>query len=205
MPKARLFRQAGLHCLAFLICDDPSRSTSPRRIATSSAASAFRHLSPSEYRDRVAELLWEIEAEGEKRRCGDSVAGVEKILGQNPYEPPTRRTKRSTKPLFHVATRQARKDLRNELAAFLAQYWEALEALRGGNLEAASWFPDGCYPPALPFTGSRPQQRPPLPPTRQITVLESGAVERGEIPIVEVPVAIGRLAAVEPKARGQPP
>ncbi len=168
---------------------------------------AFRHLNPDEYRDRVAELLWEIEAEGEKRRCGDSVAGVEKILGQNPYEPPTRRTKRSTKPLFHVASRQARKDLRDELAAFLAQYWEASEALRGGNLVAASWFPDGCYPPALPFTGSRPPQRPPLPPTRPITVLKSGAVERGEIPVVEVPVtvAVGRLEAVEPKARGQPP
>ncbi|MCP3936521.1 MAG: transposase [Actinomycetia bacterium] len=33
--------------------------------------------------------------------------GVEKILSRNPYEPPTRKTKRSTKPLFHVASRQA--------------------------------------------------------------------------------------------------
>ncbi len=167
---------------------------------------AFRHLSAEEYRERVAELIREIEEEGERKRDGNPVAGVEKILSQDPYEPPTRRTKRSTKPLFHVASRRAREDLRGELAAFLAQYWEASEALRGGNLEAASWFPDGCYPPALPFTGSPPPRRPPSPPTRPMTVLESGAVERGEIPVVEVPVtvAVGRPAAVEPKARGQP-
>ncbi len=166
---------------------------------------AFRHLSPDEYQDKVAELIREIEEEGEERRDGMTVAGVEKILDQNPYEPPTRKTKRSSKPLFHFASRQARDDLRGELAAFLAQYWEASEALRGGNLEAASWFPDGCYPPALPFTGSPLPPRPPAPPTRRITVLESGAVERGEIPVVEMPVVVatGR-SAVEPKARGQP-
>ncbi len=40
---------------------------------------------------------------GEKQRDGNSVAGVEKILSQDPYEPPTRRTKRSTKPLSGAA------------------------------------------------------------------------------------------------------
>ena len=74
---------------------------------------------------------------------------LKKILGQNPYEPPTRKTKRSTKPRFHVASKQARIDLEAELAAFLARYWEASEALRGGNLKAASSFPEGCYPPSL--------------------------------------------------------
>ncbi len=160
---------------------------------------AFRHLTSEEYRNRVAELIREIEEEGEERRCGDEVAGVEKILSQNPYEPPTRQTKRSPKPLFHVASKQARDDLRRDLAAFLARYWEASEALRGGNLKAASWFPEGCYPPALPFVGPPPPSRPPSPPTRQITILESGAIERGDIPVVEIPVR------VEARARGQPP
>ena len=174
---------------------------------------AFRHLSPEDYQDRVAELIGEIEKEGERKRDGNSVAGTEKILNQNPYEPPTRKTKRSTKPLFHVASRQARDDLRQELGEYLAQYWEASEALRGGNLEAASWFPEGCYPPALAFVGPPALKRPPAPPTRRIEVLESGAVERGEIPVVEIsgafrptePAFGGASPAGEPRARGQPP
>ncbi len=157
---------------------------------------AFQRLTPEEYQDKVAELILEIEEEGKERRCGDEVAGVEKILSQNPYEPPTRKTKRSTKPLFHVASKQARVDLEAEMAAFLARYWEASAALRGGNLNAAKWFPEGCYPPALAFTGSPAPPRPPLPPTRRIEVLDSGDVERGEIPVVAVPSA---------RARGQPP
>ncbi|MCP3958457.1 MAG: hypothetical protein GY719_11440 [bacterium] len=165
---------------------------------------AFRHLSPEEYRQKVAELVWEIEAEGEKKRDGNPVAGVEKILNQTPYEPPTRRTKRSPKPLFHVASKQARDDLKAELAAFLAEYRIASEALLGGNVNAVEWFPGGCYPPAFPFIGPPPPRRPPSPPTRSMTILESGAVERGEIPIVQVPVS-SRASVPDPRARGQPP
>ncbi len=174
---------------------------------------AFRHLSPEDYRARIAELIREIEEEGEKQRDGNPVAGREKILSQDPYEPPTRKTKRSSKPLFHVASKQARDDLKHELAAFLAQYWEASDALRGGNLKAAGWFPEGCYPPALAFTGPPPPPRPLSPPTRRITTLESGAVERGEIPLVEIPATFGSAnleaweasQSVEPRSRGQPP
>ncbi len=46
---------------------------------------AFRHLTAEEYRDRVAALIHEIEDEGEERRNGDTVAGVERILNQKPY------------------------------------------------------------------------------------------------------------------------
>ncbi len=53
----------------------------------------FRHLSPEEYRARVAQLIREIEEEGREARDGNPVAGVEKILAQNPYEPPTRKPK----------------------------------------------------------------------------------------------------------------
>ncbi len=160
---------------------------------------AFRHLTPEQYQNKVAELIREIENEGEQQRCGDSVAGVEKVLGQNPYEPPTRQTRRSPKPLFHVASKQARDDLRNEMAAFLARYWEASEALRSGNVEAAGCFPEGCYPPALAFVGPPAPPPPPSPPTRQITVLESGTVERGDVPIVEIP------ATIDVRIRGRPP
>ncbi len=77
---------------------------------------AFRHLSPEEYQDRIAELIREIEEEGEKQRDGNPVAGTEKILSQNPYEPPTRKTRRSSKPMFHVASKEARDDLRHEIS-----------------------------------------------------------------------------------------
>ena len=117
------------------------------------------------------------------------MAGVEKILSQNPYEPPTRQPKRSPKPLFHVASREAREQLWEEFAAYLTQYREASEALRWQKkIAARSWFPAGCYPPALPFIGDRPPPRPPSPPTRRIEVSASGGVERGEIPVVEIPV-----------------
>lgn len=89
-----------------------------------------------------------------------------------------------------MASKEARDDFRHGFAAFLAQYSEASAALRGGNLKAASRFPEGCYPPALAFPGSPPLPRPPSPPTRRITILESGDVERGEIPVVEIPATV---------------
>ena len=63
---------------------------------------------------------------------------------------------------------------------------------------------EGCYPPALAFTGLAPPRRPPSPPTRQIEILDSGQVERGEIPVVELAVA-DRATRPAACARGQPP
>lgn len=161
---------------------------------------AFRHLTAEEYQDRVAELIWEIEEEGRRKREGDPVAGVEKILSQNPLEPPTRVTKRSPKPLLcHVASKEERDDFLGGFAAFQAQFQIASEAFRQGNLKAAGRFPEGCFPSALPFIGSPPPKRPPWPPTRRIEKLDSGKVERGEIPVIEIPLVI------EARARGQPP
>ena len=160
---------------------------------------SLRHLTPEEYRDKVAELIQEIEEEGKQKRDGNPVAGVEKILSQDPFEPPTRQTKRSSRPLFHVASKEERDGYLAGFLAFQAQYRMASEAFRSGNLKAAGWFPEGCFPPALPFTGSPPPKRPPWPPTRRIEELDSGAVERGEIPMVEIPVV------VEERTRGQPP
>ena len=164
----------------------------------------FRHLTPEEYQNKIADLIREIEEEGEERRGGDDVAGVLKILSQNPYEPPTRKTKRSTKPRFHVASKQARADLEAELMEYLAQYREASAALRSGNLKAAGWFPVGSYPPALAFVGPPSPPRPPSPPTRRIEILDSGDIERGEIPVVEIPVMV-LSDGPSPRARGQPP
>ncbi len=160
---------------------------------------SLRHLSPEEYQGKVRDLIREIEEEDERKRDGNPVAGVEKILSQNPFEPPTKQTKRSPKPLFHVASKVERDDYLAGFAAFQAQYRIASEPFRSGNLKAAGWFPEGCFPSAPPFTGSPPPKRPPWPPTRRIEKLDSGTVERGEIPVVEHPLV------VEARARGQPP
>ena len=113
---------------------------------------ACQDLTAEEYQDKVAALIGEIQDEGEWAREGTPVAGAEKILSQNPYEPPTQRPKRSAKPVFHVKEREVRKALWTELRRFLAQHGEASEALRSGSgrqPEAARWFPEGSYPPAL--------------------------------------------------------
>ncbi len=171
---------------------------------------AFRHLSPEAYQEKVAELVCEIEEEGELARAGNPVAGVEKILGQDPYEPPTLRTKRSTKPSFHVKSREARAELRAEFDAFVAQYCAASEELLSDRkLASTRGFPHGSYPPALAFVGDPPPPCPPPPPTRPLIVVDSEVVERGEIPAVEVPASVLWSPRLVPyrvaRARGQPP
>ena len=107
---------------------------------------------------------------------------------QNPFERPTvKRPKRSPKPRFHVASKEAPDELEAEFAQFNLLYDLASEALRSGDLNAAQRFPPGCFPPALAFVGPPPPRRPPRPPTRTITVLESGVVEKGPIPVVVIP------------------
>jgi len=127
-------------------------------------------------------------------------------LSQNPYEPPTRLTKRSPKPHFHFKTREARAELWAELSIFLARYWSASEALRvDGRFEVENDFPDGSYPPALPFMGPAPPPRPPSPPTRPLVFEGSEVVDRGDIPTVEIPSRPWMPTKLEPRARGQPP
>ncbi len=113
-----------------------------------------------------------------------------------------KKPKRSPRPQFHVASRDALDEFRAEFAEFNAMYELASQALRSGDLEAAHRFPPGCFPPPLAFVGPPPPPLPPRPPTRTITVSETGVVERGPIPVI---VIATRYQAVELRARGQPP
>jgi hypothetical protein len=63
----------------------------------------------------VAELVREIEEEGERDRDGRPVAGVAKILSQDPFKPPSRTTKKSPRRRFHLKGQKARDDLWDEL------------------------------------------------------------------------------------------
>ncbi len=148
---------------------------------------AFRHLSPEAYQDKVSQLIIEIQDRYRAERDGNPVAGVEKILSLDPYEPPTRHPKSSSRPRFHVASRQARDELWKEYAAFATQYRMASEALRiRRNPAAIDWFPTGSYPPASPFVGEPAPPRPQSPPTRRLVLDGLRIVDRGEIPVVEI-------------------
>ncbi len=161
------------------------------------------HLSAEEYRDEVVKLVVEIQDECAASRNGRPVAGVEAILSQDPLKRPTvKRPKRSPRPQFHVASREALDELRAEFAEFDLTYDLAAQALRSGDLGAAHRFPPGSFPPALAYVGPPAPPPPRRPPTRTITVSETGVVERGPIPVV---VIATRSQVVEPRARGQPP
>ena len=152
---------------------------------------AFRDVAPEEYRQKVAALIGEIEEEGKRKRGEDSVAGVEKVLSQNPYEAPTRRAKRSARPVFHFHTADARESFMSELEGFLEEYRNASDALQSGRMEAIDWFPEGSYRPQLPFLGSPAPPCPPSPPTRRIEIEETDknvkrVVARGAVPIVDL-------------------
>ena len=152
----------------------------------------------------MIKLIAKIQDDCARARDGRPVAGIDAVMKQNPFERPTvKRPKRSPKPRFHVASKEAPDELEAEFAQFNLLYDLASEALRSGDLNAAQRFPPGCFPPALAFVGPPPPPRPPRPPTRTITVLESGVVERGPVPVVVIPMTW--RAVVEPRARGQPP
>jgi len=148
---------------------------------------------PRPYRQRVADLIGEIEDEGRRKREereDDTVAGVEAVLSQNPYQPPTRQAKRSARPVFHFQSKEAKESLWGELKAFMEEYRFAADALQSGKMEAIDWFPKGSYRPQLPFLGLPRPPRPPSPRTRPLEIEESENVKRvvgrGAIPTVEV-------------------
>ena len=70
------------------------------------------------------------------------------IRRQNPHQRPAK-TKKSSAPLFHAATKRVRDELLNTYYSFVAAFREAAEKLKAGNRNAA--FPIGSFPPGLPF------------------------------------------------------
>ena len=112
----------------------------------------WRHVSGSIYRSRVSSLIKEIEEETAARheREGTRPLGVGAILAQHPHDRPEE-PKRGLPPAFHVATKAARQGLAEAYRWFAVAYREASRKLREGSLAAK--FPQGSFPPALPFVG----------------------------------------------------
>ena len=111
------------------------------------------------HRSRVSELVKQIESETAHRyaREGTQPLGVTAILAQNPHDRPPR-SKKAWAPAFHAATRVACRELVEAYGWFVGAYREAAEKLRRGDLSAC--FPEGCFPPRLPFVGWAPALAP---------------------------------------------
>ena len=110
----------------------------------------WKHRPFEEYRNHVAEIIHEIESETRNRQYDNRtcVLGPRKILREDPHKRPAT-MKQSPAPLFHTATARMAAVLRQAYAWFLKAYRIAAEKLKHGDLEAV--FPEGCFPPALPF------------------------------------------------------
>ena len=107
-------------------------------------------LTAEEYRERIAELVEEVEAEA-RASCeakGIEPLGVEAILRQDPHTRPNE-TKKSPAPAVHAASKKARKRFWEEYSAFVAAFREAAERLKAGD--RAARFPLGSFPPGLLF------------------------------------------------------
>lgn len=110
----------------------------------------WAHLPPEVYRQRIAELMGEIESEAaaDLEKAGREPLGVDGVLRMDPETRPER-SKKSPAPLFHAATKAMRKALWEAYALFVAAFREASERLRSGDRNAR--FPVGSFPPGLPF------------------------------------------------------
>jgi len=76
------------------------------------------------------------------------VLGAHRLQKQDPHTRPNR-TKRSPAPRFHAIQEAVQRELRAAYSTFVAAFRIAAEKLRSGDLRAR--FPEGCFPPALPF------------------------------------------------------
>ena len=110
----------------------------------------WKHLSPQAYRQRIGGLIAEIESEAaaDRAQTGCKPLGPKAILRQKPTDQPVK-TKKSPAPLFHALRRTARKALYEAYSWFVAAFRTAAEKLQQEDQTAA--FPEGSFPPHLPF------------------------------------------------------
>ena len=110
----------------------------------------WAHLPPEEYRHRVREIVEDIEEQAERRIKATGVwpVGVETIRHQNPHDRPMK-SKKSQAPLFHAGSKAVRRTMYDAYRLFVEAYRHAAARLRAGDRSVK--FPEGCFPPRLPF------------------------------------------------------
>ena len=110
----------------------------------------WAHLETAEYQRRVQEVVDRIEERTAKRHLtqGTVPLGAAEVLKRHPHQRPNR-VKWSPAPLIHAASKKVRWEFFNAYQAVFAAYHEAAEKFREGQRNAL--FPEGCFPPRLPF------------------------------------------------------
>ncbi len=110
----------------------------------------WEHLSPEQYRERIAELVGAIIAQAAAKRAATGIEplGVVEILRQQPFSQPAK-TKKSPAPLVHAASKRVRTEMKIAYRWFVKAFREAAECLRAGD--RLTRFPRGSFPPGLPF------------------------------------------------------
>jgi hypothetical protein len=110
----------------------------------------WRDLPEAQQRERVADLVREIEEEAaaERKRTGIEPPGPAAIRAQRPHDRPNR-SKKSPSPFCHAASKAVRRELYEAYAWFVACFRQAAEKWKTGDLTAS--FPSGSFPPGRPF------------------------------------------------------
>ena len=112
----------------------------------------WAHLGWGKYLERIRELVQRVEKEAaaDRERRGVEVVGVQAICEKDPQTRPNE-VSTSPAPRVHAATKRERKAWREAFQWFVVAYRAAAELLKEGHLDAP--FPEGCFPPGLPFVG----------------------------------------------------
>ncbi len=104
-------------------------------------------------RKRVAKMVEAIETEAARKRekSGGEPLGMERIRHQDPLTRPVKgKSKSSPRPLCHAASDEMRDRIRRARRGFVEMYRAAAEKLKWGKI-AEAVFPQGSFPPGLPF------------------------------------------------------
>ena len=111
-------------------------------------------LSERQMRDEVAALVRRIgrEAAADRKARGVRPPTLTRLLTMKPHDRP-KEPKRTPAPWIHAASREVRRVYRERYRRFLEAFLAARERLRSGDPEPG--FPEGSFPPRLPFVPSR--------------------------------------------------
>jgi REP element-mobilizing transposase RayT len=114
---------------------------------------AWRGRSALECQKRVESLVRAIEDEVTARTESTGVRplGAERVCRQDPHQKPNR-IRRTRVPLVHAASRESRALWSTRYRAFAEAFWNSARRLRAGITDVT--FPEGCFPPALPFVAN---------------------------------------------------
>jgi len=120
----------------------------------------WEHLAGPEQRRRVEEMVRQIEEDtaAEHRRQGTEPLGAGKILAMHPHTRPEN-LERSPAPRVHALRKEIRQKMLEAYRLFVLAYREAAVRLRRGETDVR--FPEGCFPPPLPFVAHGGGREPP--------------------------------------------